>query len=139
MSWSLYVIEHQHTGATYVGVSPDPARRLRQHNGEIVGGAKYTTSKSGVWRHVCLVRGFREPREALQFEWAVKHVAPRKTRGIIPRMEKLATVLKKPRWTSNAPLASEVPLTLEFVSTFSSFSSFSCFSVLPEYVTLLQT
>lgn len=128
-----------------MGVSPDPVRRLRQHNGEIVGGAKYTTSKSangvGGWRHVCLVRGFREPREALQFEWAVKHVAPRKTRGIIPRMEKLATVLKKPRWTSNAPLACDVPLTLEFVSPFCPLrlSAISCFSALPEYVTLLQT
>jgi structure-specific endonuclease subunit SLX1 len=141
-SWCVYVIEHEPTGATYVGVSPDPVRRLRQHNGEIVGGAKYTTSKSangvGGWRHVCLVRGFREPREALQFEWAVKHVAPRKTRGIDARMQKLATVLGKERWTSNAPLASEVPLTLEIVSPLR-LSAISCFSALPEYVILLQT
>ena len=87
---------------------------------------------------MCLVRGFREPREALQFEWAVKHVAPRKTRGIDARMQKLATVLKKERWTSNAPLASEVPLTLEIVSPLR-LSAISCFSALPEYVILLQT
>ena len=141
VAWCVYVIEHEPTGATYVGVSPDPVRRLRQHNGEIVGGAKYTTSKSangvGGWRHVCLVHGFREPREALQFEWAVKHVAPRKTRGINARMQKLATVLGKERWTSNAPPASEVPLSVEFLESFSSFSSFSCFSTLPEYVALM--
>lgn len=141
--WCVYVIEHAPTGATYVGVSPDPVRRLRQHNAEIKGGAKYTTSKSGNgvggWRHVCIVRGFKEPREALQFEWAVKHVAPRKTRGIGPRMQKLAAVLDKSKWTSNAPPASEVPLCVEFFEPFSGFSNFSCFSALPEYVTLLQT
>ena len=30
------------SGATYVGISSDPARRLAQHNGEVPGGAKAT-------------------------------------------------------------------------------------------------
>lgn len=131
--WSVYFIEHEPTGATYVGVSPDPMKRLRQHNGEISGGAKYTTSKNkiGRWKHICLVHGFREPRQALQFEWAVKHVTPLKSKGIISRLEKLATVLKKEKWTSNAPFAYQVPLLLEFVYD---FSSLSCFSTLPNYI-----
>ena len=126
--WICYVIEHVGCGATYVGVSPDPVRRLRQHNGEIKGGAKYTTSRprgalgEGCWRHVCLVHGFRTPTEALQFEWAVKHCPPRKRGGggpaggggIAPRLKKLHATLSRPRWTSNAPPSSEVPLSIEW-------------------------
>lgn len=117
--WVCYVIEHVGCGATYVGVSPDPVRRLRQHNGEIKGGAKYTTSRprgangEGCWRHVCLVHGFRTSIEALQFEWAVKHCQPRGG-GISARLRKLACTLCKPRWTSKSPLASDVPLVIEW-------------------------
>ena len=42
MSWQFYIIINNNY--TYAGVSPDQ-ERLRQHNGEIKGGAKYTLSK----------------------------------------------------------------------------------------------
>jgi len=38
--WSFYIIQNK--GSTYAGVSPDPVKRLRKHNGELSGGAKYT-------------------------------------------------------------------------------------------------
>jgi predicted GIY-YIG superfamily endonuclease len=41
-SWFVYVLLSADKGRTYVGITTDVARRLRQHNGEIVGGAKYT-------------------------------------------------------------------------------------------------
>ena len=41
--WSCYIIENR--GYTYVGVSNNVHKRLRAHNKEISGGAKYTTSK----------------------------------------------------------------------------------------------
>ena len=65
--WQLYIIENK--GCTYVGVSPDPIRRLRQHNGEIKGGAKYTTSKGPGWEHIYLISGFQDKIQAMQFEW----------------------------------------------------------------------
>jgi predicted GIY-YIG superfamily endonuclease len=111
-NWKCYLIENR--GFTYVGVSPDPVRRLRQHNGEIAGGAKYTTSKGAGWTHVCIVDGFRTKIEAMQFEWAVKHVPPRNAGGLFNRIKKLYTVLSKERWTSNAPPASEVPLMIRW-------------------------
>lgn len=112
--WVFYIIKNGH--ATYAGVSPDPVRRLRQHNGELKGGAKYTTGRGPGWKHVCLVKGFQDKIQALQFEWAVKHVLPRNAGGIDNRLQKLNTVLCRQQWTSKSPLASTVPLTLEWCS-----------------------
>ena len=111
-NWVFYIIHNR--GATYAGVSPDPVRRLRQHNGEIVGGAKYTTGKGAGWEHICLVSGFQDKIQSMQFEWAVKHVAPRNAGGVVNRIKKLYTVLNKPKWTSKAPDANTVPLILEW-------------------------
>ena len=110
--WSFYIIHNQ--GYTYAGVSPDPVKRLRKHNGEISGGAKYTQSKGPGWTHVCLVHGFQTKIQALQFEWAVKHVPPRDSGGLINRLKKLYCVLNKQHWTSKSPPAPTVPLQLEW-------------------------
>ena len=88
--WSFYIIYNDR--ATYAGVSPDPVRRLRQHNGEIKGGAKYTTSKGPGWKHICIISGFQDKIQSMQFEWAVKHVAPRNAGGITNRIKKLYEV-----------------------------------------------
>lgn len=108
--WYFYLI--QNGGCTYAGVSPDPVRRLRQHNKEIKGGAKYTTSKPPGWTHLCIVDGFRTKIEAMQFEWAVKHAPPRRVGGVQSRIQKLYHVCCQEKWTSRAPLAKEVPLNI---------------------------
>lgn len=56
---------------TYVGVTNDAARRLRQHNGELAGGARSTRGHRP-WKHLWRVTGLTQ-REALQLEWAMKH------------------------------------------------------------------
>jgi predicted GIY-YIG superfamily endonuclease len=118
--WVFYIIEN--AGRTYAGVSPTPERRLRQHNGEIKGGAKYTTSSGPGWVHRCIVKGFQTKIQAMQFEWAVKHEAPRNVGGLESRMKKLAKVLTKEKWTSNSPLSSSVDLEVcascEFLANF---------------------
>ena len=112
--WACYIIENR--GYTYVGVSNNVIKRLRAHNGEICGGAKYTTGKGKGWKHICVITGFPTKIESLQFEWALKHVPPRNAGGIKNRIKKLNVLLNKERWTSKAPLAETMPLSVEWTN-----------------------
>lgn len=79
--WSVYLLLDKSDRRTYVGSSPSPARRLRQHNGELAGGDAPRGGRP--WRLVLGVRGFRTKQRALAFEWAwqkphaSRHVARR--------------------------------------------------------------
>jgi structure-specific endonuclease subunit SLX1 len=115
MNWVCYIIENR--GYTYVGVSNNAAKRLRAHNGEIKGGAKYTTSKGSGWKHICIISGFPTKIESMQFEWALKHVPPRNAGGIVNRIKKLFVLCNKEQWTSNSPLAETMPLTIEWINS----------------------
>ena len=67
-----YLIESQsekYKGDAYIGFAVDPLKRLREHNGEIKGGAK-KTSKKRPWELVSVVSNFPNKMLALQFEWA---------------------------------------------------------------------
>ena len=60
--------------STYVGVTNNFSHRLRQHNGLIKGGAKYTTRKGNDWVPIVHVTGFLSYRSVLQFEWKWKNL-----------------------------------------------------------------
>jgi predicted GIY-YIG superfamily endonuclease len=134
--WVFYIIHNK--GSTYAGVSPDPIRRLRKHNKEISGGAKYTLSRGNGWEHVCLISGFHTKIQSMQFEWAVKHVPPRDSGGLINRIKKLYTVLNKDKWTSKSPDASTVSLKLEWKININDITSSTITSTinrhLPAYI-----
>jgi predicted GIY-YIG superfamily endonuclease len=93
-------------GATYVGATVDPDRRLRQHNGLIKGGAKATARKPGAWRRMCYVKGFPDNHAALQFEWRWKSLSRKKVYdGMEPvqrRLEALRELMAFDRPTSKA-------------------------------------
>ena len=59
-------------GFFYVGMTTHPDRRLRQHNGEIVGGGRYT-SKHRPWQMRVVYGPYFSRSEALKAEYALKH------------------------------------------------------------------
>lgn len=65
-SWHVYLLRCA-DGTLYTGVARDLARRLRQHNGEIHGGANYTRGRRPVeliWSEVAPDRSQAQVREA---------------------------------------------------------------------------
>ena len=71
--WVCYVIwsGQDRTCRTYAGCTNNFSRRLRQHRGELKGGAKSTSGRSD-WAPLYLVHGFLDMRSALRFEWRLK-------------------------------------------------------------------
>jgi predicted GIY-YIG superfamily endonuclease len=89
---------------TYNGYTTDPFNRLRCHNGEICGGAKYTHNK-GIWEIYVLLTGFKDNHNALSCEWRIKHptnsrIRPKKYCGIEGRVKSLNEILLLNKWTS---------------------------------------
>ncbi len=70
--WYLYLLVNDTTCNTYLGVTNNPSRRIRQHNGEISGGAKYTHSHGKNWRFYLLVDNLTKS-EALSYERICKN------------------------------------------------------------------
>ena len=105
------------SGASYVGATVDMAHRIRQHNCEIKGGAKYTSSAvaSGhSWKILCTVSGFPDSRAALQFEWKWKALTAKKGVPALKRVNALIALLNSERSTSTAePFISYEPLCVE--------------------------
>ena len=94
--------------ATYVGATVDLNRRLRQHNGEIKGGAHATTSKvkkGKTWKRVCYVSGFPDWNATLQFEWRWKQISRKLEKKMFPlerRMKALHQLLCLERPTTKS-------------------------------------
>lgn len=95
---------------TYIGYTINPERRLRQHNGEIAGGAA-RTKKSRPWRMICYMTGFPDSKTALQFEWLNNHAKKmglKRRNGVEGRIQTMSDALKRPRFASSAPLTSSM-------------------------------
>ena len=107
--WYCYILrnkQHQFSHLTYNGSTNNPKRRLRQHNEEICGGARYTHGRGGGWEIYALFTGFVDHKNALSCEWRIKHTngrpgkRPNNHLGVIGRIIGLNEVLKLPKWTS---------------------------------------
>ena len=87
----------------YTGITNNLEKRIRQHNGLIRGGAKYTR-KSKIWLYHTIVGKFNTKSEACKFEWMWKHIKNKKNKwrknkaGMKNKMERLIELLLSDQW-----------------------------------------
>jgi putative endonuclease len=94
--YSVYIIKSDNK--SYVGMTNNFFRRIRQHNKEIKGGARYT-SKSKNWLPICIIDGFKDKSSACQCEWRLK----RGKNGPNGRIEYLSKfIFEENKWTKNS-------------------------------------
>ena len=101
MSFFCYLL-HSGNTKTYIGATVDPDRRLRQHNGELSGGARRTSGLQ--WKRALYVGGFPDWTAALQFEWAWKYHGRQRPdrRGLCGKIRALLALLDTPKSTRTA-------------------------------------
>ena len=87
----VYILQSKQTPTrTYVGVTNDIHRRLRQHNGHLAGGARYTKAHRPWFMHSLFELPSRH--EALSLEWKIKHQRRRSDGGGV--LGRVATALR---------------------------------------------
>lgn len=106
--WYCYILRNKnpkYSHLTYNGSTNNPKRRLRQHNEEISGGARYTHGRGGGWEIYALISGFHDHKNALSCEWRIKHTngkpgkRPTQHCGMAGRVIALNDILKLEKWT----------------------------------------
>lgn len=95
-----YILMHKDKpGITYNGYTCNPKRRIRQHNQEIVGGARYTKKFGIGWGYLIIIHSDELTyRQNLGLEYNIKYPTrkkprPREYQGEIGRLKGLANVL----------------------------------------------
>ena len=116
-SWNVYIITTSQQNRSYVGVTNNLSRRIRQHNEEIKGGAKYTKGH-GPWNYVLIVQNLPKIF-ALQLEWAMhflgKKRKPYKMPVVDRRIFHLNQILNRDRVTSKAVKTSSIPIQINLL------------------------
>ena len=91
--YCVYLLINTHTKYTYLGITNNSARRIRQHNSEIKGGAKYTRAMKGegVWEYHLKISNLTKS-ESLSMERSAKNLR-KKARGKTPLLKRLDVLL----------------------------------------------
>ena len=95
----VYILKSENK--SYVGMTNNFFKRIRQHNKEIKGGAKYT-SKSDNWFPICIIDGFINKKSACQCEWRIKR-GGKGPNGKINYLSKyISESFDTKKWTKNS-------------------------------------
>jgi len=80
MSYCIYLLVNTHSNRTYLGITNNSEKRIRQHNCEIKGGAKYTRAfkGDGEWQYHFKHEGLTK-HQALSIERTAKNLRRRGT------------------------------------------------------------
>ena len=102
-----YIITKKNRQSRYVGETKDMKHRLRQHRGEIKGGAKIPKKWGGDVSMCVMIKPFLCPRDAKQFEWRLKNILrtqPKKTKETNQQHIRRAirTIFQRNQWTNNS-------------------------------------
>jgi putative endonuclease len=81
MSYCVYLLINTNSNKTYIGITNNINRRIRQHNSELVGGAKYTTNNKndGKWIYYGFINNLSK-NISLSLEKKIK-IKSRKLKG----------------------------------------------------------
>lgn len=73
-TYNTYLLKNTVNNRTYIGITNNLNRRIRQHNGEIKGGAKYTHcfKNDGIWKYHMYISNLTK-RESLSLERSIKN------------------------------------------------------------------
>ena len=91
--YMVYLLEHSIHSRTYLGITNNSNRRLRQHNCDLKGGAKYTTGfkGDGIWSYYVCISNLTKS-ESLSIERTAKNKR-RRAKGITPMEKRLSVLL----------------------------------------------
>lgn len=97
-TYLVYLLQNTVNGYTYVGMTNNLARRIKQHNGLLVGGAKYTSRNkgSGEWIPYGTINGLSKI-QAFSIEKKIQ-IRSRKVKGSKPidrRLEAIKQILNQ--------------------------------------------
>ena len=99
-----YILCNDLNNATYNGYTVDIERRLKQHNGELRGGAKGTAPYRGHWKFLAVISSPQFTKNtAMSFEWWVRYPTGKKPRpqefkGPNGRLKGLAIVMRSEKF-----------------------------------------
>ena len=93
-NYIVYLLTNTENNCTYIGCTNNQQRRIRQHNGDLVGGAKYTKIKknNGEWIYYGQILNL-EKKQALSIEKKIQ-IRSRKTKGLTPLDRRLNCINK---------------------------------------------
>ena len=92
-NYCVYLLINTLNRCTYLGITNNSKKRIRQHNGIIKGGAKYTCAKkgNGEWIYYLKIHNLSKS-EALSMERTAKNLRKR-ARGTTPLEKRLDVLL----------------------------------------------